>query len=206
MKVTSSKTVKLCRTTGAKACCSSMLNVMNNELSTNSTTEYQHFFERYQVSCYVMLFKQPIPSYPVTQRHWKRCRTSLCSSWKVFGMSHMKQFSNSFVYSRLPTGGSVATSYPCSILPMVFWNSPLSPTSRFLPAMFHQQRCCTRRSQFAFTIRAVPFLNKLPAEIVNASSVKSFKALLDAPAPRSTHLTHNPFPQHTSTYVKKTHI
>ncbi len=45
---------------------------------------------------------------------------------------------------------------------------------------FHQQRCCTRRRQFAFTIRAVPFLNKLPAEIVNASSVKSFKALLDA--------------------------
>ncbi len=45
---------------------------------------------------------------------------------------------------------------------------------------FHQQRCCTRRRQFTFTIRAVPFWNKLPAEIVNASSVKSFKALLDA--------------------------
>ncbi len=43
-----------------------------------------------------------------------------------------------------------------------------------------QQLCCTRRRQFAFTIRAVPLLNKLPAEIVNASSVKSFKALLDA--------------------------
>ncbi len=45
---------------------------------------------------------------------------------------------------------------------------------------FHQRRCCTRRRQFAFTSRAVPFLNKLRAEIVNASSVKSFKALLDA--------------------------
>ncbi len=45
---------------------------------------------------------------------------------------------------------------------------------------FHQQIYCTRRRQFAFTIRAVPFGNKLPAEIVNASSVKSFKALLDA--------------------------
>ncbi len=44
----------------------------------------------------------------------------------------------------------------------------------------HQQRCCTRHRQFAFIIRAVPFWNKLPAEIVNASSVKSFKALLDA--------------------------
>ncbi len=45
---------------------------------------------------------------------------------------------------------------------------------------FLQQRCCTRRRQFAFTIRAVPFWNKLSAKIVNASSVKSFKALLDA--------------------------
>ncbi len=45
---------------------------------------------------------------------------------------------------------------------------------------FHQQRCCTRRRQFAFTIRAVLFWNKLPAAIVNASSVKSVKALLDA--------------------------
>ncbi len=45
---------------------------------------------------------------------------------------------------------------------------------------FHQQRCCTRRRQFAFTVRAVPFWSKLPAEIVNASSVKSCKALLDA--------------------------
>ncbi len=45
---------------------------------------------------------------------------------------------------------------------------------------FHQQRYCARRRQFAFTIRAVPLWNKLPAEIVNASSVKSFKALLDA--------------------------
>ncbi len=45
---------------------------------------------------------------------------------------------------------------------------------------FHQQRCCTRRRQFAFTIWAVPIWNKFPAEVVNASSVKSFKALLDA--------------------------
>ncbi len=45
---------------------------------------------------------------------------------------------------------------------------------------FHQQRYYTRRRQFTFTIRAVPFWNKLPAEIVNASSVKSFMALLDA--------------------------
>ncbi len=45
---------------------------------------------------------------------------------------------------------------------------------------FHPQRCFTRRHQFAFTIRAVPFWHKLPTEIVNASPVKPFKTLLDA--------------------------
>ncbi len=76
---------------------------------------------------------------------------------------------------------------------------------------FHQQRCCTRRRQFAFTIRAVPFWNKLPAEIVNAFSVKSFKTLLDArwpslfpdvptlPTPPTTHSlsTHRPTQKRT---------
>ncbi len=67
---------------------------------------------------------------------------------------------------------------------------------------FHQQRCCTHRRQFAFTIRAVPFWNKLPAEI--------FKAFLDAhwqslfpEVPILPTSSHNPFPQHTSTHVKK---
>ncbi len=45
---------------------------------------------------------------------------------------------------------------------------------------FHQQRSRTRRRQFAFTVRAVPFWNKLPTEIVTAPSMKSFKTLLDA--------------------------
>ncbi len=45
---------------------------------------------------------------------------------------------------------------------------------------FQKQACCTRRHQYVFIIQAVPFWNKLLAEIVNASSVKSFKTLLDA--------------------------
>ncbi len=45
---------------------------------------------------------------------------------------------------------------------------------------FHQQRYCTRRRQFAFTIRVAPFWNKLPAEIVYEFLVKFFKTLLDA--------------------------
>ncbi len=38
----------------------------------------------------------------------------------------------------------------------------------------------TRRRQFAFTIRSVPFWSKLRPQIINASSVKSFKTYLDA--------------------------
>ncbi len=44
----------------------------------------------------------------------------------------------------------------------------------------HQQWCKTRRRQHAFRVRAVPYLNKLPEEIVNASSVETFKSRLDA--------------------------
>ncbi len=53
------------------------------------------------------------------------------------------------------------------------------PTRKWLRGhayKFHQQICCTRRRQYAFSIRAVQFWNKLPAEIVDAS----FKTLLDA--------------------------
>ncbi len=75
---------------------------------------------------------------------------------------------------------------------------------------FHQQRCCTRRHQFTFTIRAVQFWNKLPPEVVKASSVKSFKTLLEAhwqsmfpEEPIKPTSSHNPFPRHTWTHVKK---
>ncbi len=44
----------------------------------------------------------------------------------------------------------------------------------------HQQRCKTRRRQHAFNIRVVPYWNKMPEEIVNASSVETFKLRLDA--------------------------
>ncbi len=42
---------------------------------------------------------------------------------------------------------------------------------------FYQQRCFTHRRHQTFSIRVVPFRNKLPAEIVNASSAKSFLAV-----------------------------
>ncbi len=54
-----------------------------------------------------ILFKQPIPPYAATPRHRKRCRSSLWSLWKGFGMSHTKQPSNSFVYSPSHTGETV---------------------------------------------------------------------------------------------------
>ncbi len=44
----------------------------------------------------------------------------------------------------------------------------------------HQQRCKTRRHQHAFSVRVDPYWNKLPEEIVNASSVETLKLRLDA--------------------------
>ncbi len=44
----------------------------------------------------------------------------------------------------------------------------------------HQQRCKTRRRQHGFRVRMVPYWNKLPEKIVNASSVETFKLRLDA--------------------------
>ncbi len=44
----------------------------------------------------------------------------------------------------------------------------------------HQQRCKTRRRQHAFSARVVPYLNKLPEDIVTATSVETFKFRLDA--------------------------
>ncbi len=77
---------------------------------------------------------------------------------------------------------------------------------------FHQQRCCTRRRRFAYTIRPVPFWNKLSAEIVNASSVKSFKILpgthcqsLFPKIPIQLKSNHNPLPQHISAHVENSH-
>ncbi len=44
----------------------------------------------------------------------------------------------------------------------------------------HQQRCKTRRRQHAFSARVVPYWNKLPEDIVTATSVETFKSRLDA--------------------------
>ncbi len=44
----------------------------------------------------------------------------------------------------------------------------------------HQQRCKTRRRQHAFRVRVVPYWNKLPEDIVTATSVEAFKFRLDA--------------------------
>ncbi len=44
----------------------------------------------------------------------------------------------------------------------------------------HQQRCKTCRRQHAFSIRVVPYWNKLPEEIVTPTSVETLKFRLDA--------------------------
>ncbi len=44
----------------------------------------------------------------------------------------------------------------------------------------HQQWGETRHRQHAFSVRVVPYWNKLPEEIVKASSVEAFKLRVDA--------------------------
>ncbi len=59
----------------------------------------------------------------------------------------------------------------------------------------HQQRCKTRRRQHAFSVRVVPYWNKLPEGIVTATSVETLKSrqiTMAAPLPRSSPLTRPP--------------
>ncbi len=44
----------------------------------------------------------------------------------------------------------------------------------------HQQLCKAHRRQHAFSVRVVPYWNKVPEENVTATSVETFKLLLDA--------------------------
>ncbi len=55
-----------------------------------------------------MQFKQPIPSYPAKQRHWKRCRRLLWSSWKNVDIFCMKPPLNSVIYSPHTRGDLIA--------------------------------------------------------------------------------------------------
>ncbi len=88
--------------------------------------------------------------------------------------SRMKQLSNRFDYSLLPSGETVVIYYPCSRLPMVFWNFPWGPLSPIRPThgFAATSMCFTRRRQYAFSIRAVLFWNKLPADMVISTSVE----------------------------------
>ncbi len=56
----------------------------------------------------------------------------------------------------------------------------------------HQQRCKTRRRQHAFSVRVVPYWNKLPEEIVTATFVETCKFRLDAQCPSSQKFPSNP--------------
>ncbi len=44
----------------------------------------------------------------------------------------------------------------------------------------NQQRCKTRRSQHAFSVRVVPYWNKMLEEVVTATSVETFQFRLDS--------------------------
>ncbi len=67
---------------------------------------------------------------------------------------------------------------------------------------FHQPKCYPRRRQYAVSVRFVSFLNKLPAEIVNALSMKAFKILLEA---NSLSLFTQPIPSAHMTSLRNSH-
>ncbi len=128
-----------------------------------------------------MLSKQPIPSYAATQKLSLKFVKGLRHVPYEAALIQLRLFS--LTHQRIR--GDLITMFKIThgLLEFPMASTFVYPTRQELRGhafKFHQQRCCTRRRQFAFTIRAVPFWNKLPAEIVNASSVKSFKALLDA--------------------------
>ncbi len=70
---------------------------------------------------------------------------------------------------------------------------------------FHQQRCSTRRCQYALSSRVIPYWNKPPAEILQDTSGRQ----LAAPFPRSTHIAYllpQPIPPARMTPLRNSHL
>ncbi len=127
--------------------------------------------------CYSNTPSYPIDRiYPAKQRHWKK---------SVEACSEVRQRVSTILSYTLanPWRFNIHVQdqpWSSGIPHGVHVHTPNSKGLRGHAYKFHQQRCCNRRRQYAFTIRAAPSWNKLPTKIVNASSVKSFKTLLGA--------------------------
>ncbi len=121
---------------------------------------------------------------------------------------HRKQPSNSFVYSLyvqgypwapgIPHGVNLRTSNPQSATRPRLQVPPTAMLYAPSPIRLHNPGC--------------PNLEQIAGWRVNATSVKSFKIILDAhwqslfsEEPILPTSSDNPFPQHTSTHGKKTH-
>ncbi len=72
-------------------------------------------------------------------------------------MSRMKQLPNSFDYSFLHIGGAVVTHGLMEFPMECIFTHPTRKGLRGHAYKFHQQRYCTRRCQYAFSICVVPF-------------------------------------------------
>ncbi len=160
-----------------------------------------------------MLFKYSIPSYHATQGHCKRCWSLLWGSRNGFCISPI----NSTIFLPYtpadPWWSNVhVTQFILEFLIESIFTHPAHTGLHGHAYKFHQQRYCTHRRKYPFSIRAIPFLSKLPAEIVNAPSVKSVKTLLGTNYlslfpeinVKSTS-SYNPFPLHSWPHLE-THI
>ncbi len=110
-------------------------------------------------------------SYTATYRLWKRCieaRSEVC-----------ERASACSVRNRSPTASTILPcqpANPCRSNAHGLLKFPIQPAQGYAAThIISINRCFTHHRQ-----HAVPFLNKLPAEIVNASSVESLKSLLEA--------------------------
>ncbi len=131
-------------------------------------------------------------------------------SWKAFGMPHTKQLSSNFDYSvtHRHIRGDLISMFKLihGVLGFPLESTFTHPTRiglRGYAYKFHQRRSHNRQRQHAFSMRAIPFWNKLPALIARASPVKSFVTLMDAnwqslftEEPVLPASTHSPFRLH----------
>ncbi len=123
-----------------------------------------------------MLFKRPTPSYLATQRQVQKLALKFVKRLRHVPCDAALQQLQLVSLAHRRIRGDLMSMFMIThgLLEFPMESTFVHPTRtglRGLASMFHQQRCCVRRRQYAFSNRAVPFWNNLPPEIVNASPV-----------------------------------
>ncbi len=111
-----------------------------------------------------------------------------------------KQHSNNFVCSPEPLGGSMEIYYPYSRSPIVFWNSPQSPSSPIQCYAITPMNCTNRNPPSPLHIQRswcsiLEQTTDRDSQCIDGEILQStFGHKLAVLVPRNTHITH-PLPQ-----------